>query len=539
MRSLTVVSVFALAALLGFPAAAQLTAPAPFPMAAPPGPGSIPVQQAAPLQQAAPQDAPPEVLFPPTAGSEDQAYEAQPQGALPLPGSDEARSGPESQYDPGDPNAATPPVDLGPDNEIAQSYDDGYDPQAYTEFQGALAPYGSWSDDPTYGNVWSPYASAVGADFVPYATCGHWLMSEYGWTWVSDWNWGWAPFHYGRWIPLAGRGWSWVPGTMWGPSWVSWRSGHGYVGWSPLPPRGARLFAGRGAGSPWRFTAAAGLGAARPSFVSPRYLPALFARTTVVANDRLLSRGQWNVHVNAGPTHGTGAVPVHLASVAPHVLPRVAVYPRAGLALSARPWARAAGAPSAQLGASRPGANGQGTYGRGTATYGRATGTYGQETGTFGQGWTAAGAAQRTVGRAPAYGPAARPENRTPTAGWSRPHQSAYGSAAPYGRPNMRTSASFAPTVRPYATPSYGRPQVAYRPASPVYYRAPAPSSYAPARSFAPPVHYSGGGGGSVGNFGPAGGSHFGGGNAGNFGSAGGSHFGGGGSHFGGGGHHR
>ena len=84
------------------------------------------------------------------------------------------------------------------------------------------------------------------AGFSPYATGGHFALTEYGWTWVSDWNWGWAPFHYGRWITRAGR-WSWVPGSMWGPAWVSWRSGGGYVGWSPLPPRGVRLAGGYGA----------------------------------------------------------------------------------------------------------------------------------------------------------------------------------------------------------------------------------------------------------------------------------------------------
>ena len=121
------------------------------------------------------------------------------------------------------------PPDLGPDDEIAQSYDDGYDPQAYTQFQDALAPYGTWENDDSYGEVWTPAAGVVGANFVPYGTGGHWVRSEYGWTWASDWNWGWAPFHYGRWAMRAGR-WSWVPGTMWGPSWVAWRTGSGYVG---------------------------------------------------------------------------------------------------------------------------------------------------------------------------------------------------------------------------------------------------------------------------------------------------------------------
>ncbi len=283
-----------------------------------------------------------------------------PPGAMPrpLPGVDPYAAPPEGDAPPlDDPNAYDPNAydpnlydanavnanqavpNLGPDNDIAQTYDDGYDPQAYTQFQDALAPYGTWSSDDSYGQVWTPAAGIVGGDFLPYASCGHWIRSEYGWTWVSDWNWGWAPFHYGRWIVRAGR-WSWVPGTMWGPAWVSWRSGNGYVGWAPLPPRGVRLTAWTRAGSPWRFTAASNLGAPRPTFLAPRYMPQLFARTTVVSTDRLLTHGDWRVRVNAGPVRGISAPIVPLSRVAPAVLPRVAVYPHAGMPVYARPWVR-------------------------------------------------------------------------------------------------------------------------------------------------------------------------------------------------------
>lgn len=61
-------------------------------------------------------------------------------------------------------------------------------------------------------------------------------MTEYGWTWVSDYPWGWAPFHYGRWDLDNSYGWFWVPGNEWGPSWVTWRSGNGYYGWTPMRP---------------------------------------------------------------------------------------------------------------------------------------------------------------------------------------------------------------------------------------------------------------------------------------------------------------
>src|SRR3546814_16106093 len=62
-------------------------------------------------------------------------------------------------------------------------------------------------------------------------------MTNYGNTWVSDYEWGWAPFHYGRWTYTDYYGWAWIPGYEWGPAWVSWRSGGGFYGWAPLGPR--------------------------------------------------------------------------------------------------------------------------------------------------------------------------------------------------------------------------------------------------------------------------------------------------------------
>jgi hypothetical protein len=63
------------------------------------------------------------------------------------------------------------------------------------------------------------------------------FTDDCGWTWVSEWEWGWAPFHYGRWYCHAHHGWVWIPGTVWGPAWVAWRCGDGFVGWAPLSPR--------------------------------------------------------------------------------------------------------------------------------------------------------------------------------------------------------------------------------------------------------------------------------------------------------------
>jgi hypothetical protein len=232
--------------------------------------------------------------------------------------------------------------DVSYDDAVAQTYDDGYDPQAYTQFQDALAPYGQWTDDDLYGRVWQPSVEIAGQDFSPYATGGHWALTEYGWTWISDFDWGWAPFHYGRWLVVADRGWCWLPGTLWGPGWVTWRAGGGYVGWSPLPPRQMRIGSPLGARSSWRFAAAVDLGRARPT-LPPEVAPRIFGRMSVVSNPRALPIPGAHVRVNAGPMlAGTreATSTAQLAAIAPRTLPRQAIEGRAGTPLAQRPWVR-------------------------------------------------------------------------------------------------------------------------------------------------------------------------------------------------------
>ena len=101
-------------------------------------------------------------------------------------------------------------------------------------FYDELSPYGTWIQDPQYGYVWRPDVEQ--GEFRPYYTNGRWAMTEYGNTWVSDYDWGWAPFHYGRWVYNRYNQWVWIPDTTWGPAWVSWRSGGGYYGWAPMGP---------------------------------------------------------------------------------------------------------------------------------------------------------------------------------------------------------------------------------------------------------------------------------------------------------------
>jgi hypothetical protein len=101
-------------------------------------------------------------------------------------------------------------------------------------FYNDLSPHGRWIETSAYGWVFVP---AVARSWRPY-TVGHWVWTdEYGWLWVSDEPYGWATYHYGRWYEDPVYGWAWVPGYEWAPAWVSFRSGGGYMGWAPLPPR--------------------------------------------------------------------------------------------------------------------------------------------------------------------------------------------------------------------------------------------------------------------------------------------------------------
>ena len=113
-----------------------------------------------------------------------------------------------------------------------------------------LDRYGAWQQNPEYGALWVP--RSVASDWAPYTT-GRWAwVSPWGWTWVDDAPWGFAPFHYGRWV-YVGASWCWSPGTyvrrpVYAPALVAWIGGPRLqigitvgggpaVGWVPLAPR--------------------------------------------------------------------------------------------------------------------------------------------------------------------------------------------------------------------------------------------------------------------------------------------------------------
>ena len=111
---------------------------------------------------------------------------------------------------------------------------------------------GGWRQYPEYGEVWFPRGVAVG--WAPYRF-GHWAwVAPWGWTWIDDAPWGYAPFHYGRWVSVGGA-WGWVPGPVvvgvrpvYAPALVAWVGGPRFgvsigigggaaVGWFALGPR--------------------------------------------------------------------------------------------------------------------------------------------------------------------------------------------------------------------------------------------------------------------------------------------------------------
>ena len=141
-----------------------------------------------------------------------------------------------------------------------------------------LDEFGVWHVDATWGPVWAP--RSVIAGWAPYRV-GHWVWIEpWGWTWIDDTPWGFAPFHYGRWV-FINAGWCWIPGPLhirpvYAPALVVfvgggrpgfdfffWIGGGAGVAWFPLGPREVYL---------------------PPYHTSPRYLTDINVSNTVIVN---------------------------------------------------------------------------------------------------------------------------------------------------------------------------------------------------------------------------------------------------------------
>lgn len=193
------------------------------------------------------------------------------------------------------PAPAPPPPSPEPEPEVS-----------YQSFYDQLSPYGQWVDDPNYGYAWLPDA---GPDFRPYATNGQWVYTADGWTWASNYPWGWATFHYGRWFFQDGYGWMWVPGTEWAPAWVSWRSSPDYYGWAPLGPN-VNIDAAYGGGyNPppqyWCFVPHQYVGSPqiRNYYVNPTRNVTIINNTTIIRNTTIINNqggGGYVRNVNYG-----------------------------------------------------------------------------------------------------------------------------------------------------------------------------------------------------------------------------------------------
>jgi hypothetical protein len=185
-------------------------------------------------------------------------------------------------------------------------------------FRPVLTNYGEWVEVPGYGTVWRPYARVVGVDFVPYSSGGHWVYTDVGWVWESDYPWGWAAFHYGNWVDIDG-GWAWIPGRRWAPAWVEWRYGGGYVGWAPLGPAGVTVVR---------------VGAPRYSYVEVNHFTAVNVREHVIVGAQAetiavrtqplpsarVVDGHYVAPINAGPR------PTVIAQATGHAVTPVSVH---------------------------------------------------------------------------------------------------------------------------------------------------------------------------------------------------------------------
>lgn len=140
-------------------------------------------------------------------------------------------------------SAGLPPAPSTPPNAVAvaataapPAQEVVQQPVTTTYFYETLSPYGIWVDLPGMGWCWRPTVATVNVGWRPYCDNGRWIWTDSGWYWHSEYSWGWAPFHYGRWHHAAGHGWVWMPDTVWGPAWVTWRRTDSHCGWAPLPP---------------------------------------------------------------------------------------------------------------------------------------------------------------------------------------------------------------------------------------------------------------------------------------------------------------
>ena len=162
---------------------------------------------------------------------------------------------------PSDPNAAPQLLSSAPvpvplddwvvarENRFRNSQAERYVSPNMTGYED-LDANGRWATEEDIGPVWYP-TTYVQQDWAPYRY-GRWsYVAPWGYTWIDDAPWGFAPFHYGRWVQVGSR-WGWSPGAyvarpVYAPALVGFYGGSGLsasfsigvgpaVGWYPLAP---------------------------------------------------------------------------------------------------------------------------------------------------------------------------------------------------------------------------------------------------------------------------------------------------------------
>jgi len=166
-----------------------------------------------------------------------------------------------------------------------------------------LSQHGTWLVSAQYGHVWQP--SVYNRDWNPYYD-GHWVYTDMGWAWVSDYEWGAIPYHYGTWVADPDSGWVWIPGHIWAPSWVVFRTGPDYIGWAPVPPGySVGMTIEMGGPSSFVFVSSRDFLAPRIRMsLAPIERRAVYIDNTTVVNNIVI---QNNIVVNRGPDFKTVA----------------------------------------------------------------------------------------------------------------------------------------------------------------------------------------------------------------------------------------
>ena len=153
---------------------------------------------------------------------------------------------------------------------------------------------GSWIEVGDYGYCWQPDVAVADSTWRPYAD-GYWAYTDDGWTWISYEDFGWATYHYGRWVRLADVGWVWKPGYEWGPAWVSWRTGGNYIGWAPLPPETEVVYESRPLSG--QLDVEFDIGPGYYNFIDVRYIGEPVLRSRIVPYERNVTYVNQTVNV--------------------------------------------------------------------------------------------------------------------------------------------------------------------------------------------------------------------------------------------------